>query len=287
MQMDQPAGDTAASPSGTDLRFEAIGHDFESQHGSVQALAGIDFAVNAGQFVAILGPSGCGKSTLLLLAAGLLAPSEGAVVVGGERVTKPFTDCGFVFQDASLLEWRTALRNILLQAEARGMDRGQAEGRARELMELTGISGFEDAYPTQLSGGMRQRVALCRALLHDPPVLFMDEPFGALDALTREQMVLDTQRIWMEGAKTVLFVTHDIGEAIVLADRVVVLGPRPGRILEIYDIALPRPRDMDALAEPRSIALQHKIRELLRAHGVFTQPGQFGSCPGNEGTSGL
>lgn len=262
---------SAPPPKALDVRMDAVSHTYTAGRRRIHALEDIDLHIHAGEFVTILGPSGCGKSTLLMIAAGLELPTVGEVRIGRREVTGPFTDSGFVFQDASLLDWRVTLKNILLQAEARGMDRQDAERRARELMDLTGISGFEDVYPTELSGGMRQRVAICRALLHDPPILFMDEPFGALDAMTREQMVLDTQELWLRGGKTVLFVTHDIGEALVLADKVVVLGPRPGRVLRIFDVALPRPRSMDTLADPSASDMQHEIRELLREHGAFTR----------------
>ena len=221
-----------AGTTGLDIQFDGISHTYDSEGRQTQALMDVNFTADAGEFVALLGPSGCGKSTLLTIAAGLARPTSGQVLINGVPNTKPFTNLGFVFQEATLLEWRTALRNILLQAEVRGLDRVTAEARARELMVQTGISGFENAFPAELSGGMRQRVSICRALLHNPPIMLMDEPFGALDAMTREQMLLDTQRIWMEGRKTVLFVTHDIPEAILLADKIVVLGPRPGRSLE-------------------------------------------------------
>ncbi|MPZ52435.1 MAG: ATP-binding cassette domain-containing protein [Acidimicrobiia bacterium] len=258
-----------SAPEALDLKLDSVGHTYQAGKKQIHALEDIDLHINHGEFVTIIGPSGCGKSTLLMIAAGLELPTAGEVHIGGHKVTGPFTDSGFVFQDASLLDWRTTLKNILLQAEARGMDPEHAQQRARELMDLTGIGGFEDVYPTELSGGMRQRVSICRALLHDPPILFMDEPFGALDAMTREQMMLDTQDLWLHGDKTVLFVTHDIGEALVLADKVVVLGPRPGRILKIYDVPFPRPRSMDTLGEPTATEMQHEIRELLREHGAF------------------
>jgi NitT/TauT family transport system ATP-binding protein len=273
MSRRQPPGAITfgAEATGLDIRFEHVGHTYETNGVRTPALIDIDLAAAAGEFIALLGPSGCGKSTLLMIAAGLAHPREGRVLIDATPVTKAITNLGFVFQDATLLEWRTALRNILLQAEARGLDRAAAETRARELMAQTGIAGFENAFPAQLSGGMRQRVSICRALLHNPPILLMDEPFGALDAMTREQMLLDTQRIWMEGRKTVLFVTHDIPEAVLLADKIVVLGPRPGRVLKTYEIDCPRPRSISDVSRPELVKLQQEIRDILRASGAFSR----------------
>jgi NitT/TauT family transport system ATP-binding protein len=257
--------------SASSITVSGVSHVFERNDKRVEALSRIDLTVHDGAFVAVLGPSGCGKSTLLLLIAGLLRPSTGQIRIGGELVTKPYTDLGIVFQDASLLEWRTALRNILLQAEVRKMNMPQARQRALELMKSTGLGGFEDAYPAELSGGMKQRVAICRAQLHDPPLLLMDEPFGALDALTREQMVLDLQSLWLANRKTVVFVTHDISEAVFLADRVVVFSARPGRILEVLPVDIPRPRRSDTRELPSFIELEARIRGLLRDEGVLRE----------------
>ncbi len=239
---------------------------FRSKKRDVTALSDVSLDVAPGEFVAIVGPSGCGKSTLLKLVAGLLTASSGEVLLGGERVTGPRHDIGYVFQRAALLEWRSALRNILLQAEIRRMPAAQARGRADELIRMTGLTGFEDAYPHELSGGMQQRVALCRALLHEPPVLLMDEPFGALDALTREQMNTELNRIWRSTGTTVLLVTHSISEAVYLADRVVVMSPRPGTITEIIEVGLPAERDYsETLGRPEFRAAAAHIRELLGA----------------------
>ncbi len=239
---------------------------FRSKKRDVTALSDVSLDVAPGEFVAIVGPSGCGKSTLLKLVAGLLTASSGEVLLGGERVTGPRHDIGYVFQRAALLEWRSALRNILLQAEIRRMPTAQARGRADELIRMTGLTGFEDAYPHELSGGMQQRVALCRALLHEPPVLLMDEPFGALDALTREQMNTELNRIWRSTGTTVLLVTHSISEAVYLADRVVVMSPRPGTITEIIEVGLPAERDYsETLGRPEFRAAAAHIRDLLGA----------------------
>jgi len=239
---------------------------FRSKKRDVTALSEVSLDVAPGEFVAIVGPSGCGKSTLLKLVAGLLTASSGEVRLGGERVTGPRHDIGYVFQRAALLEWRSALRNILFQAEIRRMPSAQARGRADELIRMTGLTGFEDAYPHELSGGMQQRVALCRALLHEPPVLLMDEPFGALDALTREQMNTELNRIWRSTGTTVLLVTHSISEAVYLADRVVVMSPRPGTITEIIEVGLPAERDYgQTLGRPEFRAATAHIRDLLGA----------------------
>ncbi|TDD54958.1 ABC transporter ATP-binding protein [Nonomuraea terrae] len=239
---------------------------FRTRKKDVLALRQISLSVATGEFVAIVGPSGCGKSTLLKLVAGLLKPSSGAVRLHGDAVTGPRRDIGYVFQRAALLEWRSARRNILLQAEMRHMPGAAARKRADELIDMTGLRGFEDAYPHELSGGMQQRVALCRALLHRPPVLLMDEPFGALDALTREQMNIELNRIWRETGTTVLLVTHSIAEAVYLANRVVVMSARPGTVTEIIDVALPAERDYaETMGLEEFSSATTRIRRLLGA----------------------
>jgi NitT/TauT family transport system ATP-binding protein len=255
--------------AGLPISIDHVSHGYQAEGKRVHALQEVDLSVDAGEFVVLLGPSGCGKSTLLLIVAGLLKPSSGEVRIGDRVVKEPYTDLGIVFQDPTLLEWRTALRNILLQAEARGMDKEEAKARALELMESTKLAGFEEAYPAELSGGMKQRVALCRALLHDPPLLLMDEPFAALDALTREQMAIDLQRIWLKDRKSVVFVTHSISEAVFLADRILVFSPRPGRVLEILNVDIPRPRKLGDQENPVFIELVARITELLRHEGVL------------------
>ncbi|MFG2764037.1 ABC transporter ATP-binding protein [Streptomyces rubiginosohelvolus] len=248
------------------VRLADVAVRFRSKKRDVTALSDVSLDVAPGEFVAIVGPSGCGKSTLLKLVAGLLTASSGDVLLGGERVTGPRHDIGYVFQRAALLEWRSALRNILLQAEIRRMEPAVARARADELIRMTGLGGFEDAYPHELSGGMQQRVALCRALLHEPPVLLMDEPFGALDALTREQMNTELNRIWRTTGTTVLLVTHSISEAVYLADRVVVMSPRPGTVTEIIEVGLPAERDYsETLGRPEFRAAAAHIRDLLGA----------------------
>jgi NitT/TauT family transport system ATP-binding protein len=251
------------------LAFDAVSKIYDTSTGSVEALAGIDFSVNTGEFLSVLGPSGCGKSTLLALATGLEFPTEGTVTVAGQRVTRPVTDVGIVFQTDVLLDWRTILGNIMLQIEMRDLDSTRYVERARALLKMVGLAGFEDKRPFELSGGMRQRASICRALVHDPSLLLMDEPFGALDAITREQMVLELHRIWDETRKSVVFVTHDIQEAIFLADRVMVMTPRPGRIAEIIEVDLPRPRTLAVRESPRFLALVAHVRELFVQAGIL------------------
>jgi NitT/TauT family transport system ATP-binding protein len=251
------------------IEIAGVSKTYAASDGAVQALERVSLDVSAGEFLSILGPSGCGKSTLMLMIAGLLAPSSGAIRVAGRAVTRPQTDVGIVFQSPVLLDWRTVIRNVLLQVEARGLDGPTHRAKARELLQAVGLEGFEDRYPFELSGGMRQRAAICRALIHDPPLLLMDEPFGALDALTREQMRLDIERLWLERRKTVVFITHSIPEAVLLSDRVVVMSPRPGRIDGVLDIDLPRPRRLEVQESPRFAAYQKAITDLFRARGVL------------------
>jgi NitT/TauT family transport system ATP-binding protein len=250
------------------IRLRQVGKTYDTKDGSVDACTGIDLDIRRSEFIAIVGPSGCGKTTILKMVAGLVPYSAGEISVGGRRVDRPLTDVGIVFQESILLDWRDVLSNVLLQVDIRRMERATYEPVARHLLRSTGLEGFERKKPYELSGGMRQRVSICRALVHDPPLLLMDEPFGALDALTREQISMDIQRVWMEKRKTAIHITHSIPEAVLLADRVVVMGPRPGRIVEILDIDLPRPRRLDRLP-PRFNDYAGRIREIFKSKGVL------------------
>jgi NitT/TauT family transport system ATP-binding protein len=227
------------------------------------AVRGLSFSVNEGEFVTVVGPSGSGKTTLLLAIDGLLKPAAGEVRVKGVKVTGPGRDRAMVFQEFGLLPWRTVLANVMLGIELGKQDRSAGLERARELIRLVGLAGYEDRHPHELSGGMRQRVGLARALAVGPDVLLMDEPFGALDAQTRELMGVELLRIWEVERKTVVFVTHDVDEAIYLADRVVVMTAAPARVARVLDVDLPRPRNRDARNTPEFVALRAQVASLL------------------------
>ena len=229
----------------------------------MSAIAEVSLGVRENEFVTLVGPSGCGKSTLLKLVSGLIPVTGGTIHVREQLVREPFSDVGFVFQHPVLLPWRTVLGNILFSIEMLGKKEEEFVNQARDLIKLAGLEGFENKYPRELSGGMQQRVAICRALIHDPSLLLMDEPFGALDAMTREEMSFELLRIWEERRKTILFVTHSIPEAILLADRVVVMTPRPGKIERIFEINLPRPRVYEMEFNERFKALNSEIRSLI------------------------
>jgi NitT/TauT family transport system ATP-binding protein len=252
------------------IHVRGVSKSYRARDGApVAAVDNITLDIAAGDFVSIVGPSGCGKSTLLAMVAGLIPSTHGEVRIDGRTVSEPYTKVGIVFQNDLLLDWRTVLGNVLFQLEMRGEHPRAFEARARELIASVGLAGFERKHPFELSGGMRQRVALCRALVHDPPLLLMDEPFGALDALTRDQLQVDLQRIWQESRKTVLFVTHSIAEAVFLSDRVVVMTPRPGRIREVLSIDLQRPRDLDVRESPAFAQYVHRVNRLFRQMGVL------------------
>ena len=231
------------------------------------ALQEVDIDIAPGEFLAVVGPSGCGKSTLMRLVAGLIPVTTGSITVEGKVVDGPVTELGIVFQSPVLLEWLNTLENVLFQADIRGLPVKEYRERAMALLQQVSLQDFAKSYPHELSGGMRQRAAIARALLHNPPLLLMDEPFGALDALTREQIAMDIQRVWMEKRKTAIFITHSIPEAVLLADRVVVMGPRPGRIVEIIDIDLPRPRSLDVMGTPEFAAYAREIRAHFFSQG--------------------
>jgi NitT/TauT family transport system ATP-binding protein len=265
-----PAGTPGAGRARpTSIEIEGLGKVFRRNGIETHALDALDLRVANGEFLAVVGPSGCGKSTLLRLIAGLLPPSEGCVTIDGRRVSGPETQLGIVFQKPILLEWRTVLGNVLLQAEMRRLDSSAYLERARRLLSAVGLGDFEDRYPHELSGGMQQRAAIVRALIHDPPLLLMDEPFGALDALTREQMRIDLEELWLSTQKTVLFITHSIDEAVLLADRVMVMSPRPGRIERIIDVDLPRPRGLEARGRAKFDEAVAAITEIFLARGVL------------------
>ena len=242
-----------------------------TRKGPVQALLPVDLSIRRGEFVSVLGPSGCGKSTLMMLLAGLLPRTAGSITVGEKSIEAPNSDIGIVFQRDVLLDWRSTLQNVLIQAEIRGTDMEEARTRARELLRMVSLQDFEDAYPKELSGGMRQRVSICRALLHKPKLLLMDEPFGALDAMTRDQLQIDLLRLCRDNDMTVLFITHSIPEAVFLSDRVVVMSPRPGRVERILDIDLPRPRRLALREDPRFIHYTHELTAIFKGLGVFRE----------------
>ncbi|MFK3981203.1 ABC transporter ATP-binding protein [Micromonospora sp. NPDC050397] len=246
------------------IRLAGVSRTFTGRSGTVEALRGIDLDVAEGEFVAIVGRSGCGKSTLLRLIAGLLPPTEGEITVAGERVTKTRRDIAMLFQRPALLPWRSVLDNVLLPVEIFGWRRASHRARAMELLEMVGLGGFEKRLPHELSGGMQQRVSLCRSLIGNPRVMLMDEPFSALDALTREELSVELQRVHMENAATIVFVTHSIDEAVLLADRVIVLSPRPGRLRKVVDINIPRPRSLGRNAHLEEVArCSADLHELL------------------------
>jgi NitT/TauT family transport system ATP-binding protein len=230
----------------------------------ITALANVDLDIADGEFVTVVGPSGCGKTTLLKILAGIMRRSSGTVMLNGAPVEKPSRDVGVVFQQPILLPWRTVLSNMLLPVELQHRDRNAHLARAQQYLELAGLEGFGDKYPNELSGGMQQRVGIGRALVHDPAVLLMDEPFGALDAMTRDTMNIELLRIWDESRKTVMLITHSIAEAVLLADRVVVMSPRPGRIVDIVAVELPRPRTLDMI---NSEAFGRYVKAIRRHFG--------------------
>jgi NitT/TauT family transport system ATP-binding protein len=248
------------------IAVRALSKTYASRESGVTALERITFSVAEREFVAVVGPSGCGKSTLLKILSGILAPSSGDALLRGTPIKGPRRDIGVVFQSPVLFPWRSVLDNVLLPVDVQGLDRERHRRIAMELLGLVGLSGFEGRFPWELSGGMQQRVAITRALIHDPAMLLMDEPFGALDAMTREHMNMELQRIWMERKKTVLFITHSIPEAVFLADRVLVMTPRPGRLADDVLVTLKRPRPLDVMTTPefgdyvRDIRAQFNVR---------------------------
>ena len=251
------------------IRIAGLSKTFGSGAEGVLALKDIDCSIEQGSFVTIVGPSGCGKSTLLRILAGLLDYDVGTVQLDHQPVHGTRRDIGVVFQSSILLPWRTILENVLLPAEVLGLNMKQARDRAMQLLHMVRLEGFEHKLPRQLSGGMQQRASIARALLHDPKILLMDEPFGALDAMTRERMNLELQRIWMESGKTVVLITHSIPEAVFLGDVVFVMSPRPGTLERVVRIDLPRPRGLEVMGEPEFSHAAAGIREHFSHAATF------------------
>ncbi|MCS7282221.1 MAG: ABC transporter ATP-binding protein [Anaerolineae bacterium] len=268
------------------LQVERLYMAYRRPEGWLEVLRDLSFQVAEGEFVTVIGPSGCGKTTLLRLIAGLIRPVSGQILLRGNPVFQPSREVGFVFQQPALLPWRTALENVALPLEVDGCSRKEALQKARALLRWVGLEGFENAYPTHLSGGMAQRVALARALIHDPSILLLDEPFGSLDALTRETLARELARLWEERRLTVLMVTHSVSEAVFLADRVLVLTPRPTTLAAEVPVSLPRPRDATLLEEPAFIALVREVRERLnwaqRSGSVTQTPNLWYNPPDNR-----
>jgi NitT/TauT family transport system ATP-binding protein len=263
----EPVGALASgAPSQPLIRIVGLEKRFAARSGGiVTALSNINLDIAPGEFISVVGPSGCGKTTLLRILAGLEQASAGEVFSGGEPVKKPRADAGVVFQQAVLLPWNTVLTNVLLSAQLKGDHSAATTARAEKLLAFMGLQDFAQKYPFELSGGMQQRVSICRALMRDPKILLMDEPFGALDAMTREAMNIELMRVWSEQRMTVFFITHSIPEAVLLGDRLVVMSPRPGRIAEVVDVRIDRPRSLKTMATPRFGELCDHIRGLFGA----------------------
>jgi len=254
-------------PSSPLIQIKQLGVQYTTlDHQSIQAIDGIEIALTEGEFCVIVGPSGCGKSTLLKVLAGLVPATQGSVSLNGQIVDSTRNDIGFVFQNATLLPWLSILVPLRIQQRP---DRGTWVARAHQLLEMVGLSDFASRYPSELSGGMQQRVGMARALIHDPSLLLMDEPFGALDALTRETMNSQLQSLWMKRPKTVLFVTHSISEAVFLADRILVMSPRPGKIEEIIPIDLPRPRSFQTIDSVQFTEYAKRVRGCLHSKEIL------------------
>lgn len=244
---------------------------YDAMSGSILALDTTSFTIAKGEFLSVVGPSGCGKSTLLTAMTGLVAPTSGSITIGGEEIRGPYPECGIAFQTPALLEWRSVLDNVLLQFEMRGQDPKPHAGRASDVLASLGLEGSEALYPRELSGGMRQRVSIARAMIHDPELLLLDEPFSAVDALTRDQLVVDLQHACLQRGKdlTVLFITHHIEEAVFLGDRVLVMTPRPGRVAETISIDIDRPRAAHAMGQGRQGEYVQRVRQLFTTAGVL------------------
>ncbi|RUT29261.1 ABC transporter ATP-binding protein [Arsenicitalea aurantiaca] len=251
------------------VAISGVTKTFGTAEAPIVALERVDLDIKDGEFVAVVGPSGCGKSTLLRLISRLTPPSSGTISVFGDVSNKPPEGMSIVFQNHVLLAWRSILENVLFPADMTGANRRALKGKALELLENVGLKDFADNYPHELSGGMRQRASIARALLLEPRLLLMDEPFGALDALTREQMRVDLEALWLRNRMTILFITHSIDEAVLLADRVIVMTPRPGRIERVLEIDMPRPRGLAARRDPEFLAKSEEITEIFLSRGVL------------------
>jgi NitT/TauT family transport system ATP-binding protein len=259
-----PTAGPSSAPGRSEIDLVGVSKVYGRGSDAVQALDDISLSVAHNEFVSVLGPSGCGKSTLVLLLAGLLSPSRGTITVQGQRVDGPRRTNGIVFQNAVMLPWRTVIDNVLLPIDLMGENIRDYRARARELLEIAGIADFAERLPHELSGGMRQRAGICRALIQDPDLLLMDEPFSALDAMTRDEMNLELLRIWERDRKTVIFITHSISEAVFLSDRVVVMSKRPAQIVDDISIRLPRPRAVELQETPQFNELRAHIRGLIQ-----------------------
>jgi NitT/TauT family transport system ATP-binding protein len=263
-------GQGGGAKSGVPIRISDVSKSFgEDDEHPFLALKEVSVDIESGEFISVVGPSGCGKSTLMLMVAGLLKRSRGDIVVAGKSVTKPITDVGIAFQDHLLLEFRSAMKNVTLQADIRGLPRKKIEARAKELFEQLRLTHAMNKYPRQLSGGMRQRVSLVRTLVHDPSVLLMDEPFGALDALTRLQVRMDLESLWLRRRPTVLFITHSVEEAVGLSDRILVMSSSPGEVVEEIRVDLPRPRPIVLGDAPEFAAYVDRIHRHFERMGVL------------------
>lgn len=248
------------------VQGKKLTHIYDSSRGCIHALENVSFEVEEGIFVTFLGPSGCGKTTTLRIITGLIIPTSGEILLKGKPLKKASKDIGVVFQQPNLLPWRTLIKNTLLPLEILGLNDSEDYQRAHDLVKLVGLKGFESKYPAELSGGMQQRAAITRALVHNPSILVMDEPFGALDAITREYMNMEILKIWEKTGKTVIFVTHNLSEAVFLSNKIYVMAPNPGRIVRIVDIDLPRPRTLDLYGQERFVQYEQLIRKTFERY---------------------
>jgi NitT/TauT family transport system ATP-binding protein len=263
------------------IKVQGLTKEFDTRRGGrVAAVSEVDFEVGQGEFITLLGPSGCGKSTVLNCVAGLIEPTRGSITVAGQKVNGPSASLGVAFQESLLMDWRTAIGNVLMQLEMRGPVTRSDKERAEQLLSAVGLSGFEGSYPWQLSGGMKQRVALCRAMIHDPAVLLLDEPFGALDTFTRDQLNVDMSRLTRKEGKTVVLVTHSISEAVFLSDRVLVMTPRPGRVIKEVPIHLKARGSLEARTENAFAEYERLLLKTFDDAGIFGRSPELGSQVG-------